>query len=165
MANSSWEKLTPEVEEICRKSILKTFYNVPTNNPIENRQICIVLSDDQYMRELNRNYRGKDSPTNVLAFPAVPPACPSVEHILGDIVLSLPTIQKETLQLKKPFFDHLQHLLVHGCLHLLGFTHEKNLDAKKMEETEIFILKQLGIQNPYEYTKATLESDSTGFTK
>jgi probable rRNA maturation factor len=104
-------------------------------------EISVVLADDAFVRELNRTYRGKDKPTNVLSFP-------SDEH-LGDIVLAFETVASEAAQQGKSFKAHAQHLLVHGTLHLLGYDHEQEAQAEEMEGLEVKILKKLGVANPY----------------
>jgi probable rRNA maturation factor len=105
-------------------------------------EITIVLANDAFIRELNRDFRSKDKSTNVLSFMG------EGEH-LGDIVLALETIKREAQEQGKPFKAHTQHLLVHGVLHLLGHDHMKPKDAKKMEMLEIKILKKLQVSNPY----------------
>ena len=114
-------------------------------------EACIALSDDAAVQDLNHRYRGKDKPTNVLSFPA-PAALPGQEPAtaaLGDIVLALETVQREAGEQQIPFPHHLQHLVVHGLLHLLGFDHETEADANTMEGLEIEILARLSIANPY----------------
>lgn len=110
---------------------------------LANAEVSVVLSNDEFVQELNRDYRGKDKPTNVLSFPNEPP-------MLGDIVLAIETIENEAISQKKTFEDHLTHLLVHGCLHLLGHDHIEDDEAEEMESLEIEILEQMGIKNPYE---------------
>ena len=105
-------------------------------------EMAVVLADDAFIRELNRTYRGKDRPTNVLSFHGD-------DAYLGDIVLALETIEREALEQKKSFKNHAVHLLVHGTLHLLGHDHEEEKAAQKMEKMEIKILKKLGVSNPY----------------
>src|SRR5712671_5798950 len=103
--------------------------------------VDVTLTDDAEQRMLNRTYRGKDAPTNVLAFPqaeAAPPA--DAPALLGDVVLAFETVRREAADQKKPFPDHLSHLVVHGVLHLLGFDHETATDAAAMEGGEIKIL-------------------------
>ncbi|MDX1975525.1 MAG: rRNA maturation RNase YbeY [Rickettsiales bacterium] len=104
--------------------------------------LSIILTDDKSMAELNHSYRGKNRPTNVLSFPG------DGEH-LGDIFLAYETIGAEAKAQKKLVADHTTHLLVHGILHLLGFDHERDDEADKMEAEEIKILKKLCINNPY----------------
>ncbi|MBL8628117.1 MAG: rRNA maturation RNase YbeY [Rhodospirillaceae bacterium] len=113
-------------------------------------EISLVLSTDARVRVLNRDYRGKDKPTNVLSFPAADDAgLMSDVLMLGDIVLALQTTQKEAKAENKPFKAHTAHLVVHGVLHLLGYDHELERDALKMERMERLILADLGIADPY----------------
>lgn len=105
--------------------------------------LSIVLADDEFVRELSHQYRGKDKPTNVLSFPGG-------EGELGDIVLAFETIKREAKEQNKSFSAHTAHMIVHGIMHLLGFDHEEDANAKKMEAKEIAILKKLGFSNPYE---------------
>jgi probable rRNA maturation factor len=106
--------------------------------------IAIALGDDALLHDLNRRYRGKDKPTNVLSFPAHEPGR------LGDIALALETLKAEARTQGKTVKAHFQHLVVHGTLHLLGFDHETSAtDAKRMEALEREILARLGVANPY----------------
>lgn len=111
--------------------------------------IGVVLTDDAEQRELNRIWRGKDAPTNVLAFPiaASPPGAAAA--LLGDVVLAYETVAREAAEQQKPLADHLRHLVVHGVLHLLGFDHESDADAALMEARETEILATLGVPDPY----------------
>lgn len=106
-------------------------------------ELSIALTDDAQMRTLNRTYRDKDAPTNVLSFPADGP-------LIGDIVLSYETIAREADAKGAAFTDHLSHLLIHGFLHLQGYDHENAVEAAQMEDLEITALAALGIDNPYE---------------
>lgn len=112
-------------------------------------EATVVLGDDALVRGLNRTYRGKDKPTNVLSFPfQLPPgAVPS--GMLGDIVLAAETIAVEAAEREIPPLDHLRHLVIHGLLHLLGFDHETDAEAQDMERLETEILARLGIADPY----------------
>ena len=112
--------------------------------------VGIVLTDDGEQRALNRAYRGKDAPTNVLSFAmldaAAPPGAPV---LLGDVVLAFETVAREAEEQRKPLADHLRHLVVHGVLHLLGLDHENEAEAAGMEAREAAILKRLGVPDPY----------------
>lgn len=96
-------------------------------------------------KKLNFAFRNKDKPTNVLTFPYEL----SKTSLAADIVICLPVLKKEAKEQSKPLKDHLAHLIVHGCLHAQGHDHEVEKDAKKMENLEVRILKNLGFSNPY----------------
>jgi probable rRNA maturation factor len=117
--------------------------------------IGVRLTDDDEQRRLNRAYRGKDAPTNVLAFPLADladPLPPGSPLLLGDVVLAFETVRREAEVQGKPLADHLRHLVVHGVLHLLGFDHDSELDAAAMEAREVEILAALGVPDPYRDT-------------
>src|ERR1051325_9097022 len=114
--------------------------------------VGVVLTDNAEQRRLNREYRDKDAPTNVLSFSlgdpekAAPPGSPL---LLGDVVLAFETVAREAAEQDKPLPDHLCHLVVHGVLHLLGFDHGSDAEAALMEAREVEILTGLGVPDPY----------------
>ncbi|MBN8979873.1 MAG: rRNA maturation RNase YbeY [Rhizobiales bacterium] len=116
-------------------------------------ELAIMLTDDDGIRTLNKNWRGIDKPTNVLSFPALQPTGPrdddDAPRMLGDIAIAYETTRAEADAEHKPFENHLSHLAIHGFLHLIGYDHEKDDDAEVMEELERRILSQLGIPDPY----------------
>ena len=121
-------------------------------------ELAIVLSNDSTIQALNRDWRGKDTPTNVLSFPAAPDLpvrsqrrgkSPGWSPYIGDIVIAYQTTAREAVAEGKPFDHHLAHLAVHGFLHLLGYDHENDRDAEKMESLERRILARLAIPDPY----------------
>jgi probable rRNA maturation factor len=119
-----------------------------TDEPCE---ATLVLTDDEEMRELNRTWRAKDASTNVLSFPAGEPVgeAHGEPSPLGDIVLAGETVIEEAKLKDIPAADHATHLVVHGILHLLGFDHERDTDAERMEALETKVLAGLGIADPY----------------
>ncbi|HRD75277.1 MAG TPA: rRNA maturation RNase YbeY [Hyphomicrobiaceae bacterium] len=111
----------------------------------------IVLASDADVQVLNRTWRGKDKPTNVLSFPAGTGARDEDGRpLLGDVVLAIESIQLEAHELAVPVAHHLQHLVVHGTLHLMGYDHETDADAEVMEGLEVAVLQGLGVPNPYD---------------
>ncbi len=117
-------------------------------------ELSVLLSDDDAVRALNRDWRGKDTPTNVLSFPADTPDLPGMPRLLGDIVLARETVVREAVAQNKTVEAHLMHLAVHGFLHLLGYDHETPSEAEEMEAREIEILATLDVANPYLETDA-----------
>jgi probable rRNA maturation factor len=127
-------------------------------------ELSLVLTSDAEQRSLNRRYRGRDAPTNVLSFPIgeaadghPPGTIPGAPLLLGDVVLARETIAREAAERQKPFADHLRHLVVHGVLHLLGYDHLEDSEARQMEALETAILRQLGVPDPYAETHDRLE--------
>lgn len=111
-------------------------------------EISVLLTDDAEQRELNAQWRGKDSATNVLSFPQIDPFAP-VMGLLGDITLARETLEREAAELDKSLEDHFTHLMVHGFLHILGYDHISEAEALQMEGLETKILAGLGIDDPY----------------
>lgn len=111
--------------------------------------ITYAFTDDEAVQVLNRAWRGKDKPTNVLSFPDGDADETGVTH-LGDVVLAHETLVREALEMGIAFEDHLTHLLLHGSLHLLGHDHETESEANTMESLEIELLAGMGIKNPYQ---------------
>lgn len=116
-------------------------------------ELSVVFTDDAAVRTLNGEWRGKDSATNVLSFPAFPEkGRKGVPPMLGDIVLARETVEREAGMEGKTFDHHLTHLVVHGLLHLLGHDHEDDAEAEAMEAMERRILAALAIADPYAVT-------------
>lgn len=122
---------------------------------LKHGEVSISLCSDDVMRDLNRRYRGKDSPTNVLSFSVDDPLREAPGPVLlGDVVLGYETVMAEARNQNKPAIDHARHLVVHGVLHLFGMDHETESDAKTMERMEVAILTRLGIPDPYQLRPA-----------
>jgi probable rRNA maturation factor len=112
--------------------------------------VAVALIDDRAIRKLNRTYRGKDKPTNVLSFPAgEAPEAKGKTRPLGDVAIALGTVKREAKAQGKAVEDHVAHLMVHAVLHLLGYDHEADPDAEEMEALERKALAALGIADPY----------------
>lgn len=126
-------------------------------------EVSILACDDARIARLNLDHRGKAGPTNVLSWPAfalapvhpgaLPPAPPApppgARQPLGDVAIALETARREAREQGIPLKDHTIHLILHGCLHLLGFDHGTEADAETMEGIEIRALARLGIPDPY----------------
>ena len=110
-------------------------------------EFTVRFSDDAEVQDLNNRFRGKDKPTNVLSFPNEDNV--GDEVYLGDIIISCDTLEKEALEQNKSVEQHLQHLLIHGILHICGFDHIDDVEAEIMEDAEVRVLTKLGIKNPY----------------
>jgi probable rRNA maturation factor len=132
------------VKPLLRRAVAEAAATLSTSDA----ELAIVLTDDSAIRRLNRTWRGKDEPTNVLAFPAKQGSS-GAHRLLGDIVIAYQTLAREAAAEGKPFGHHLAHLAVHGFLHLSGHDHTTDAEAAAMEGLEIAILARLAIPNPY----------------
>jgi len=110
---------------------------------LKNSSITIRIVGEKESQSLNYTYRGQKKPTNVLSFLI------SENPLIGDIILCHPVIKNEARNQNKKILSHYAHLLIHGYLHLLGYSHDKELDGDIMEKKEIQVLKINGFQNPY----------------
>jgi len=126
----------------------------------DDAEITIRLVDSEESRQLNRDYRGKDSPTNVLSFPFQCPPGISLP-LLGDLVICKAVVETEAETQQKPLQAHWAHMVVHGCLHLRGFDHIEEVEAQQMEDLETRILQQLGYQDPYLSEKTLSETTAS----
>jgi probable rRNA maturation factor len=116
----------------------------------EGTELSVVFSDDEHIKELNAQWRGKDKPTNVLSFPAfMPKRGAPLPPLLGDIVLAAETVIREAALEGKEVRHHITHLVIHGFLHLLGYDHETGEEAEEMEAVERRALARLAIPDPY----------------
>ena len=119
-----------------------------TKQVIAESELTIRIVDQAESKELNKQYRGKDTPTNVLSFPFEAP--PQIElNLLGDLVICAPIVAKEAHEQQKSELSHWAHMVVHGTLHLQGYDHIDDKEAEEMENLEIEILNSLGFTNPY----------------
>jgi probable rRNA maturation factor len=150
---ADWEALaTRAATEALRQSPYLEWLDDPATI-----EIAVRLTSDAEVQILNRQYRGKDKPTNVLSFPMVQPDLLETvtrnsddgEVILGDIVLAYGVCVAEALERQVSVEDHATHLIVHGTLHLLGYDHQGDAEAEAMEDMERAALAALGLHDPY----------------
>jgi probable rRNA maturation factor len=160
-----WKWACPDVERLARytarEALICGMSAIGLASPA-GVELGIMLTDDAQQRKLNRNYRGRDISTNVLAFPAWKPGTPAASGaplLLGDLVLAFETVVREADEQCKPLADHLRHLIVHGVLHLLGFDHRTEVEAAMMERLEKLILAKLGVPDPYRDIMSSTEPE------
>lgn len=134
-----WGKRIPGLVRLTRETVRATL----SDAGIADGEVSVVMTDDAAVHILNRRWRGKDAPTNVLSFASGEP------HLLGDIVLAFETVAREAREQGKPVAHHVRHLIVHGVLHLLGHDHMTTRDAARMENRERRILAAFAIPDPY----------------
>ena len=143
-----WDrKLINEFQKTLTKISNEIYKNSNLINTDKKNSVSIFFAGDEKIIELNSRYRKLKLPTNVLSFPSFIEK--NKEIFLGDIIFAAETIFKEAKKDKKSCKNHLIHLFIHGILHLLGYDHQTEENAKKMENLEIKILKTLKIDNPY----------------
>ena len=153
----AWTATLPEAQGLCRDAALAAFLAAAPG--VAWAEASLMLTDDAMVWDLNRAYRGRDEPTNVLAFPGLDDAgAPGVPPMLGDVVVAYETAAAEAAHSRTALDDHLSHLIVHGILHLLGHDHETDVDAERMEGLESRVLASLGV----ELEDAVVPSDGEG---
>jgi probable rRNA maturation factor len=116
---------------------------------MDNAELTIRIVDEQESQQLNYTYRHKDKPTNVLSFPFESPVEIEIP-LLGDLIICKQVVETEAVQQQKSLTSHWAHMIVHGCLHLLGYDHILDEEAEEMENIEIDIMQQLGFKDPYQ---------------
>lgn len=145
---AAWRRALPKAPEICRSAAAAALAHAAAR--LSGAELAIVLADDALIAKLNRTYRGIAKPTNVLSFASAEPARRGASvRLLGDVIVAHGTIAREARVQGKTLADHLAHLVVHGVLHLLGFDHERAVEARRMEALEVAILAGLGVADPY----------------
>jgi probable rRNA maturation factor len=157
VAAADWRTVVDDLEERCDRIVRETLAHGTALAWLRQGEVSLLLSDDEGIRDLNRRYRQRDRPTNVLSFPnldlkrgdALSPRPPG-PVLLGDVAMSLERLREEASEQGKPMLDHFAHLLVHGALHLLGYDHVDDDEADVMEEMEATVLSSLGMAPPYE---------------
>ena len=145
---AAWRRALPNAPGICRQAAAATLAHAAAR--LSGAELAVVLADDALIAKLNRTYRGIAKPTNVLSFASAEPVRRGATvRLLGDVVVAHGTIAREARAQGKTLADHLTHLVVHGVLHLLGFDHERAVEARRMEALEVAILARLGVADPY----------------
>ena len=135
-----WLAVLPEAELLVRAVAEATLDYVEFEGGL-----VVLLTDDEQVHDLNRRFRGQDKPTNVLSFPSRL----NPEAHLGDVALAFGVCVAEAQAQAKPLAHHLQHLVAHGVLHLVGYDHETDAEALEMEGLERVVLAGLGVPDPY----------------
>ena len=151
VAHEGW-RAVPDLERLVSRALDQACQR-SGHAVIERAEVSVLLCDDDTIRRLNKDWRGKDKPTNVLSFPSPGPI--ESRPLLGDIAIAWETTAGEAADEMKPVADHLTHLVVHGCLHLLGFDHDDASEAERMERLEILVLGDLGVADPYRGAELT----------
>jgi probable rRNA maturation factor len=141
IASPLWDA-QPAAEQTAREAVAAAAVELST----VNGEVSILLTDDEAIRLLNRDWRGIDKPTNVLSFPA---AKTGDATLLGDIVIAYDTLKRECEDEDRVFLHHLAHLTVHGFLHLIGYDHQSDTQADEMEALEGRIMKRMNLPDPY----------------
>lgn len=153
VAEPEWKRAVPAVAKLCRRAARAAL--AASTPDMAAAEACVVLTDDGTVRALNRDYRNKDTSTNVLSFPLAVSAAETTgdrgppPRLLGDVVVAYATSAAEAEAQSKSLADHLTHLVVHGMLHLVGHDHQTDDDANVMERLEVAILARLGVADPY----------------
>lgn len=144
-----WEERFEELAEQAANAALTMAGDLPEGE----LELSVVLADDALVRQLNRDYRGQDKPTNVLSFAFEdaegPEAAEDAPTMLGDVIVARETVAREAEAQGKTFEAHFMHLVAHGVLHLLGWDHEAEEEAVEMERLETAALAALGYPDPY----------------
>ena len=138
--DGSWQQAIENVDTVCAAALNAGFAIAGTKG-----EVAILLTDDAEMHQLNRDWRGKDKPTDVLSFPADEMEAP----FLGDIAVGYGVARADAEERGLALSDHLTHLVIHGYLHLLGYDHMEDTEAAEMEAMEVRALATLGIADPY----------------
>jgi probable rRNA maturation factor len=158
IANERWTGLGFDPEELARRAAMTALVHADLPAPLtrnHDMELAMLLTGDDGIQAMNRDFRGKDKPTNVLSFASVDDpdfqktAKMPGPFYLGDLALALETLEREAEDQNKALEDHFTHLVVHGTLHLLRYDHIGEADAERMEALEIKILNTMGIENPY----------------
>lgn len=152
VVDDRWNDLS--IHRLARRACTAALVIAGVDGP---REVAVLATNDADIARLNGDFRGQNRPTNVLSWPSTPIAPPAPGVVppppqaveLGDIALAWETCAQEAGARGIPVNDHVTHLVLHGCLHLVGYDHETADDAEIMERLEIAALEKLGLKNPY----------------
>ena len=144
--DEAWTAAEPDVEALVWRAAQAV---LDAHEDIEGNGIVILLADDDSVQALNRDFRQKDYATNVLSFPSVISPGANPEGQIGDIAVAFGVCAREAQEQGKSLAHHLQHLVAHGVLHLLGYDHQDDDEAEAMEALEREILAGLDVPDPY----------------
>lgn len=156
--HDAWETMGISPEDFANETVRLALSMATLPEELHERDIdvCVVLTNDEEIHALNRDYRGMDKPTNVLSFANLDSetaddelAQTDMPFALGDVIIAWETMEREAIEQNKKFLDHLRHMMVHGTLHLLGYDHMDDEEAHEMESLEIKILEKINVENPY----------------
>jgi probable rRNA maturation factor len=165
-----WEAVVADVEQRIETAARTAFDAAERPAVLDGApaEMSLVLADDALVRTLNRDYRDKDKPTNVLSFALLDDLDDTDDDLardegmpilIGDVILAFETVQREAREQGKSVGDHLTHLVIHGVLHLLGYDHLSDPDADRMERLETSILARMGIADPYSANLAQADGE------
>ena len=156
--SEDWSDAKFNIEKTAEK-VSGLFYSSCITGAVARKrfEFTLLLSDDENIQKLNKQFRGKDIPTNVLSFPQYELLNGDLAELkdekepimLGDIAMSWQTFDSECVMHGKEPLGHFSHLLLHSLLHLIGYDHEEEANAKQMEELEIKLLAKINVNNPY----------------
>ncbi len=142
-------QLATEASDLPAEAQLRRWVELALRQRTADSELTIRLVDAEEGQELNRTYRHKDYATNVLSFPAEVPDGLLDIPLLGDLVICVPVVEREAREQNKALEAHWAHLVIHGCLHLLGYDHIDDEEAEEMEGQERQLLAELGYPDPY----------------
>jgi probable rRNA maturation factor len=165
-----WEAVVADVEQRIETAARAAFDAAERPSVLDGApaEMSLVLADDALVRTLNRDYRDKDKPTNVLSFALLDDLDDTDDDLardegmpilIGDVILAFETVQREAREQGKSVGDHLTHLVIHGVLHLLGYDHLSDPDADRMERLETSILARMGSADPYSANLAQADGE------
>ena len=148
-------QLACEVPDLPARDALEQWCRLALQQGDGDAELTLRIVDEEEGRQLNLDWRGKDYATNVLSFPAeIPPGLLDIP-LLGDLIICAPVVAREAAEQDKTLQAHWAHLVIHGCLHLLGYDHLDDAEADIMENLERQLLGQLGYPDPYSADERT----------